>query len=358
MRGHYVARKAGWDCHGLPVEIEVEKELGITNKHEIEEYGIARVQPTMPRVGPPLRRGLVRAHRRASACGSTRKTRTGRSRTSTSRASGGSSSRSGTPATSTRETRWSRTADVAAPRSRATSSASPACTRTSPNLRSTCAFPVVDRDFDLLVWTTTPWTLVSNVAAAVGPGHRLRPRARRTTAAATSCSPPRASPTCSAMTPRWSARSPSTSSSGCTTSARSTTCRSTTPDAARVVADEFVTIDDGSGIVHLAPAFGEIDREVAEREGLPMLNPVGPAATFVDAPYRRTFRQGRRPRAHRRARRVRDASCASSTTTHSYPHCWRCGTPLDLLGEARVVRAHHRAQGRAAARERGHRLAS
>src|SRR4029077_13301572 len=41
MRGNYVARKGGWDCHGLPVEIEVEKELGITNKHEIEEYGIA-----------------------------------------------------------------------------------------------------------------------------------------------------------------------------------------------------------------------------------------------------------------------------------------------------------------------------
>ena len=53
---------------------------------------------------------------------------------------------------------------------------------------------------------------------------------------------------------------------------------------ARVVAADFVTIDDGSGIVHLAPAFGEIDREVAEAEGLPMLNPVGPAATFVDTP--------------------------------------------------------------------------
>src|SRR4029077_12214675 len=53
---------------------------------------------------------------------------------------------------------------------------------------------------------------------------------------------------------------------------------------ARVVAADFVTVDDGSGIVHLAPAFGEIDREVADAEGLPMLNPVGPAATFVDTP--------------------------------------------------------------------------
>ena len=41
MRGHYVERKGGWDCHGLPVEIAVEKQLGITSKAEIEEYGIA-----------------------------------------------------------------------------------------------------------------------------------------------------------------------------------------------------------------------------------------------------------------------------------------------------------------------------
>src|SRR5213075_1650876 len=42
MRGRHVARKAGWDCHGLPVEVEVEKELGITDKHQIEDFGIAR----------------------------------------------------------------------------------------------------------------------------------------------------------------------------------------------------------------------------------------------------------------------------------------------------------------------------
>src|SRR6185369_6037291 len=52
-------------------------------------------------------------------------------------------------------------------------------------------------------------------------------------------------------------------------------------DAFRVVADEFVTVEDGSGIVHLAPAFGEIDREIAEREGLPTVNPVNDAARFT-----------------------------------------------------------------------------
>ena len=88
-----------------------------------------------------------------------------------------------------------------------------------------------------------------------------------------------------------------------------------------------MTIDDGSGIVHLAPAFGEIDREVAERKGLPMLNPVGPAATFVDGPYAGRFVKDADPAlidelaASGRLVRVVDYQ-------HSYPHCWRCGTPL------------------------------
>src|SRR5204862_753085 len=59
-----------------------------------------------------------------------------------------------------------------------------------------------------------------------------------------------------------------------------------------IVADEFVTVDDGSGIVHLAPAFGEVDREIGEREGLPLVNPVNAAARFtsiVGPPYAGQF---------------------------------------------------------------------
>ena len=63
MRGYYVPRKAGWDCHGLPVELEVEKELGISSKEEIEAYGIAEFNAALPRVGLPLRRGLEPADR-------------------------------------------------------------------------------------------------------------------------------------------------------------------------------------------------------------------------------------------------------------------------------------------------------
>ena len=98
----------------------------------------------------------------------------------------------------------------------------------------------------------------------------------------------------------------------------------------RVVADEFVTVDDGSGIVHLAPAFGEIDREVAEREGLPTVNPVNDAARFTAAvgpPYAGKFVKDADPA-------LVDALAAAGKLvlvvdyTHSYPHCWRCDTPL------------------------------
>ncbi len=101
-------------------------------------------------------------------------------------------------------------------------------------------------------------------------------------------------------------------------------------DPFRVVAADFVTLDDGSGIVHLAPAFGEIDREVGDAEGLGMLNPVGPAARFeavVPAPYAGQFVKDADAQ-------LIDALAASGRLervvdyTHSYPHCWRCSTPL------------------------------
>ena len=58
MTGHFVPRKGGWDCHGLPVELEVEKAIGTTGKRDIEAFGIERVQPAVSRIGGPLRRGV------------------------------------------------------------------------------------------------------------------------------------------------------------------------------------------------------------------------------------------------------------------------------------------------------------
>ena len=155
------------------------------------------------------------------------------------------------------------------------------------------------------MWTTTPWTLISNVGAAIGPdieyvrvrapeagGRDLVHGARRGSRAVLGDD--------AEIVETGRGRR---TSSACTTSGRSTGSPAE-GDGWRVVAADFVTTEDGSGIVHLAPAFGEIDREVAEAEGLPILNPVNGAARFTDAvPARRgPVRQGRRPRPHRGAR--------------------------------------------------------
>ena len=171
MRGHAVPRQAGWDSHGLPVEIEVEKELGLRSKQEIEAYGVAafneRCRESVSRyvqdwIALTDRSGiwfdtehaywtmsndfiesvwwlvrqlwdaglLYEGHRVTPYC-----------------------PRCGTALSSHELGQPDVYRDVVDP---------------SVFVR----FPVVDRDVDLLVWTTTPWTLVSNVAVAVGPDIR------------------------------------------------------------------------------------------------------------------------------------------------------------------------------------------
>src|SRR4029453_12898363 len=169
MRGRYVARKGGWDCHGLPVELEVEKELGFSGKQQIEEYGIAAFNE----------RCRASVHRYVEDWSAL-------------------TSRIGMWI-DTDDAYWTLTniyiesvwwhlktmwdADLVYEGFKVV----PYCGRCGTALSSHevaqgyedvtepsvyVRFPVIDRDFDLLVWTTTPWTLISNVAAAVGPDLR------------------------------------------------------------------------------------------------------------------------------------------------------------------------------------------
>src|SRR5687768_1913105 len=117
-------------------------------------------------------------------------------------------------------------------------------------------FPVADRDFDLLVWTTTPWTLISNVAAAVGPDIpyvRVKGRdGRRDLVLAATRVEPLFGEDVEVLGPV-----PAADLVGLHYE-RPFAFLDIDPAASRVVAADFVTTDDGSGIVHLAPAFGEI----------------------------------------------------------------------------------------------------
>jgi isoleucyl-tRNA synthetase len=327
MRGQHVARKGGWDCHGLPVEVEVEKELGFSGKPQIEEYGIAefnaRCRDSVYRyvedwsalttqIGMWLDtqdaywtltnefiesvwwlfaqmwdQGLIyEGFKVVPYCG-----------------------RCGTALSSHELGQPGAYRDVNEP---------------SVYVR----FPVIDADFDLLVWTTTPWTLVSNVGVAIGADIeyvRVHPEHGRDVVLAAS-------------------RAEELFGAGAEIVERVAVDdlvgrRYERPfewlpvnadvDAFRVVAAEFVTVEDGSGIVHLAPAFGEIDREVGEREGFPVLNPVDAAAQFDDSVPAFAGRFVKDADAE-----LIEALAAAGKLervvdyTHSYPHCWRCGTPL------------------------------
>ncbi len=327
MRGKHVVRKGGWDCHGLPVEVQVEKELGFTVKHEIEDYGIerfnARCRSSVQRYVEDWQSLTNRIGMWLDTAGAY-----------------------WTLSNDYIESVWWLFRQMwDAGRIYEGYKVVPYCGRCGTALSSHelgqpgayreltepsvyVRFPVSGRDYDLLVWTTTPWTLPSNVAAAVGPhveyvrvaapgGGRDLVLARDRVAAVLGDDARIVGvvPVDELVGARYEPPFTMVPVEG---------------DAFRVVADDFVTVEDGSGIVHLAPAFGEIDREVAEREGLPTVNPVNDAARFVDAvgePYARKFVKDADPA-------LIEALAAAGKLvkvvdyTHSYPHCWRCDTPL------------------------------
>jgi isoleucyl-tRNA synthetase len=354
MRGRDVPRKGGWDCHGLPVELEIERELGLATKADIEAYGIEAFNQR-------CRESVTRYVEDWSSL-------------------------------TTRSAVWIDTADAYWTLSNDYIESvwwivrqlwdkgllyeghrvTPYCGRCGTALSSHevaqgyedvvdpsiyVRFPLSGggpADADLLVWTTTPWTLVSNVAAAVGPAFayvriaaadggrdlvlgeraaaRLFPEAdvlERWTGADLAgwryqrpfdfLDTPPAEAASTAAAGAGAARPPSGQE------------REASPrrDGWRVVVADYVTDDDGSGIVHLAPAFGEEDYQLARAEGLPVLNPVQADATFDHTvpPWQGRFVKDADPAIIADLRR-RGLLVAEQPYEHSYPHCWRCGTPL------------------------------
>ena len=334
MQGFHVPRKGGWDCHGLPVEVAVEKELGLTGKRDIEAYGVAEfnarcresvlrhvdawlemsrrmgywadtdnayrtMDPTyIESVWWSLKniydRGLlVRDHRISPYC-----------------------PRCGTPLSDH---------EMGQPGVYQTVT-DPAVTvrfrlRTLPE-----GAPRELEGADLLVWTTTPWTLVSNTAVAVHPeatyvlARRSRDGDRAVVADDLFAR---------VLGDGWhvAARFPGQALVGA--SYRPPFGIIKIPDAHIVVPGSFVTTEDGTGLVHLAPAFGADDMEASRAYGLPVVNPIRPDGHFEDdVPMvgGMFFKDADR-------RLIADLAdrgllFRSERHVHSYPHCWRCGTLL------------------------------
>ncbi len=185
MCGYRVPRKAGWDCHGLPVELEVEKQLGISSKAEIEAFGIAEFNAALPRVGLHLRRGVEPADRADRLLDRPRRPlRDARERLHRVGLVGAAQDLGRRPPLHRPQGRALLPAlrhRALLARGLAAATGTSSTRRSSCGCRSTAVAPSDERPESplhegdsLLVWTTTPWTLISNAAVAAGAGHRVR----------------------------------------------------------------------------------------------------------------------------------------------------------------------------------------
>lgn len=348
MKGFHVPRKAGWDTHGLPVEIEVQKELGISIKPQIEKYGIGpfnercrasvfKYKEEWERLSERMGYWLDYAHPYVTCD------------------NGYISSL------------WSILARFFdAGLLEKGHRILPWCPNCGTGLSSHevaqgyqdvqdpsvyVRFPRTDaKGAAFLVWTTTPWTLPSNVALAVHPDLdyvRVRRLGKEGTPGAPGAAggAPRAEGAIHDELILAEARAAAVFGKEKFEVLEKFKGRSlvgatyTRPldwvafDEGRhevVVAAEFVSATDGSGIVHLAPAFGEDDHAAGVREKLALLNPIDAQGRFTDAlpaPYAGQFVRDANSELVRELDR-RGRLFRRETVVHSYPHCWRCKTPL------------------------------
>ena len=335
MRGHYVARRGGWDTHGLPVEVEVEKRLGISGKKQIEnEVGIAE----FTRLCKESVVGYVDDWR-----------------TLTERIGYW---------TDLDDAYWTFTPDYVESVWWQLKTifdkgllyedlkVIPYCPRCGTSLSSHelgqpdvyhdevdesayVAFTLVDPDpavvhgaTELVIWTTTPWTVLSNTGVAVNPALTYAVVDAKIVAADLVESVFGEGATVSAEIP----------------GSNLIGVRYQRPfddvaippgfDSQVVVGADYVTTEEGTGLVHLSPAFGEIDRQVGRDNGLATLNPVGPDGRFTDEIPWLAGQEVRRANTQindeleRRGLLVRRMSY-----THALPHCWRCKTVLIYWGK-------------------------
>jgi isoleucyl-tRNA synthetase len=328
MRGYHVSRRGGWDTHGLPVEIEVEKQLGFNNKQQIEEYGIDKFNALckksvftyiqdwekltdriafwvdletayvtyeneyMESVWWILKNFwdkelLFKGYKVVPYC-----------------------PRCGTPLSDHEVAQGYE--EVSDP---------------SVFVR----MPLVDKpDTSLLVWTTTPWTLPGNVAVAAAANvdyvtiERDNDGTKEKLILAKSLVEKLFKDEEVKVLDTFKGRK----LKGVKYQPLFTFLPPDKP-AHFVALGDFVTTEDGSGLVHIAPAFGQEDMQLAKENDLPVLMTVLPDGTFIPevTPWRGVFVKDADPQI------IKDLDSRgllfrTEKYTHTYPFCWRCHTPL------------------------------
>jgi isoleucyl-tRNA synthetase len=331
MRGFYSLRKGGWDTHGLPVEIAVEKELGFTQKHQIEEYGIAAFnEKCRSSVFRNIKDWEEQTERIAFWVDLDDAYVT-------------FSNDYVESVWWVLQQLWKKNLLYKGYK------VVPYCARCGTALSSHevnlgykdvkdpsvyVRFPVRDQPgVYFLVWTTTPWTLPANVAIAVGESVDYV----QVEGAAHEGDEPEQLILAEALMSkvllhpenyRVVRRMKGKDLLGMHYNPLYTFLP-VEQDYAYVVAGDFVSTTDGTGIVHMAPAFGADDMEVGKKFGLPVLQTVSADGRFIDAvsEFRGMWVKDADPEISRDLRK-RGLLYKSEKYEHSYPFCWRCGTPL------------------------------
>jgi isoleucyl-tRNA synthetase len=336
MRGHLVPRKAGWDCHGLPVELEIERELGISSKAEIEAYGIAefneRCRESVFRYVEDWNRlterigfwidlddpyvtltneyiesvwwalrqiwdqgRLYEGHKVVPYC-----------------------PRCGYPVSSHEVALGYK--DVEDP------SIYVKLPVTEPAPSDEIPENPLQPGDQLLVWTTTPWTLISNAAVAVGPEvEYVRARVGDDVLVV-------AAPLVERVLGEEAeelARFPGRALAGTRYQPPFSYISDYGERGHTVLEADFVTTTEGTGLVHTAVAFGEDDFRLGKQYGIKLQNPVREDGTFDE---RVSDFAGRSVKEADpdivEMLRERGLLLRSEVYEHAYPHCWRCETPL------------------------------
>ena len=336
MKGYMVPRKAGWDTHGLPVEIEVEKKLGLDGKDQIEAYGL---EPFIKQCKESVwkykgmwedfsgtvgfwadmenpyvtyhddyiesewwalkeiwnKKLLYKGFKIVPYC-----------------------PRCGTPLSSQEVAQGYK--DV--------------------KERSAIArFKVKDEDAYILAWTTTPWTLPSNVALCVNPEEtyaKVKAADGYTYYMAEALldtvlgklgdaeNGVKAYEVLATMTGKDLEFKEYEPLFDCAVDI----CKKQNKKAYYVVCDTYVTLTDGTGVVHIAPAFGEDDAKVGRSYDLPFVQLVdGKGNMTEETPYAGVFVKKADPMVLEDLDK-KGLLFAAPKFEHSYPHCWRCDTPL------------------------------
>jgi len=186
----------------------------------------------------------------------------------------------------------------------------------------------------ILVWTTTPWTLVSNTALAVNPTLTYVELRKKSGAEWTIILADARVPGVlgADWADRWDVTGQMTGADLSGKRYRRPLDWVPYPEEGRhevIVTEDFVSAEDGSGVVHMAPAFGADDYAAGQRHGLAFLQPVTARGEFTDdVPEVGGVFVKQADARIIEVLRERDVLWKATTFTHSYPHCWRCGTPL------------------------------